>query len=86
MLCFKWYQVLYVSAIYVCRVNAVDCQITIKDFGNCNPELVITDLDLDELAGRDLSGWNLPRDWRPDIYGRRSARARGPRPWDVEPS
>lgn len=32
------------------------------------PELVIADLDLDELERPDPSGWNLPRDRRPDIY------------------
>jgi beta-ureidopropionase len=31
-------------------------------------ELVIADLDLGELRRPDPSGWNLPRDTRPDIY------------------
>ncbi|MBP9945968.1 MAG: acyltransferase [Vicinamibacteria bacterium] len=30
--------------------------------------LVIADLDLDLLGGADPSGWDLPRDRRPDIY------------------
>jgi beta-ureidopropionase len=33
-----------------------------------NPELVVSDLDVGSLAGDDPSGWNLPRDRRPDIY------------------
>lgn len=32
------------------------------------PELVVADLDLDERVRPDPSGWNLPRDQRPDIY------------------
>jgi N-carbamoylputrescine amidase len=36
-----------------------------------DPELVIADLDLAELAAGDPSGWNLPRDVRHDIYGPR---------------
>lgn len=36
-----------------------------------HPELVIATLDLGELARADPSGWNLPRDIRHDIYGRR---------------
>lgn len=32
-------------------------------------ELVIADLDVDALRAPDPSGWNLPRDLRPDIYG-----------------
>ncbi|ACY15915.1 nitrilase-related carbon-nitrogen hydrolase [Haliangium ochraceum] len=31
-------------------------------------ELIIADLDMDELRRPDPSGWNLPRDRRPDIY------------------
>lgn len=31
-------------------------------------ELIISDLDLGELRRPDPSGWNLPRDTRPDIY------------------
>lgn len=31
--------------------------------------LVIADLDLDELARPDPSGWNLRRDARPEVYG-----------------
>ena len=38
---------------------------------SANPELVIADLDLGELEAGDPSGWNLPRDIRYDIYGRR---------------
>jgi beta-ureidopropionase len=34
-----------------------------------HPELIIADLDLDRLNDGDGSGWNLPRDRRPDIYG-----------------
>jgi N-carbamoylputrescine amidase len=34
-----------------------------------HPELVVAALDLGELAAGDPSGWNLPRDVRPDIYG-----------------
>lgn len=34
-----------------------------------HPDLVVCDLDLDELAGGDPSGWDLARDARPDIYG-----------------
>jgi N-carbamoylputrescine amidase len=30
--------------------------------------LVMAEIDLDELAGPDPSGWNLPRDRRPEIY------------------
>lgn len=30
--------------------------------------VVIAEVDLDELSGRDPSGWNLVRDRRPDIY------------------
>ncbi|MBL4845297.1 MAG: acyltransferase [Planctomycetes bacterium] len=33
-----------------------------------HPELVIADLDLDSLAGRDPSGWALARDRRPETY------------------
>lgn len=33
-----------------------------------HPELVISDLDLDSLAGRDPSGWALSRDRRAEIY------------------
>lgn len=33
--------------------------------------LVIADLDLGQLAAGDLSGWNLPRDVRHDIYSKR---------------
>ncbi len=33
-----------------------------------SPRLVIADLDLDLLRGADSSGWDLPRDRRPDIY------------------
>jgi beta-ureidopropionase len=36
-----------------------------------HPDLVIADLDLGELAAGDPSGWNLPRDIRYDIYGKR---------------
>ncbi|MDP1920527.1 MAG: nitrilase-related carbon-nitrogen hydrolase [Myxococcales bacterium] len=36
-----------------------------------HPELIIADLDLGELARPDPSGWNLPRDLRPDIYSPR---------------
>lgn len=32
------------------------------------PELVVADLDLAVLRQPDPSGWNLPRDRRPDIY------------------
>ena len=32
------------------------------------PELIIADLDLDVLRKPDPSGWNLPRDTRPQIY------------------
>ncbi len=32
------------------------------------PELVVADLPLDILRKPDPSGWNLPRDRRPDIY------------------
>jgi len=34
------------------------------------PELVIADIDLGELGRPDPSGWNLPRDLRPEIYGK----------------
>ncbi len=34
-------------------------------------ELVIAEVDLAELRGPDPSGWNLPRDLRPDIYTKR---------------
>jgi beta-ureidopropionase len=37
-----------------------------------SPNLVIADLDFDALGGADPSGWNLPRDRRPDIYRPRS--------------
>jgi len=40
----------------------------IPNIGSPTPELVIADLDLDALRGADPSGWNLPRDRRPDIY------------------
>ncbi len=33
------------------------------------PGLVVCDLPLDALTAEDGSGWNLPRDARPDIYG-----------------
>ncbi len=33
--------------------------------------LIVSDVDLGELARRDPSGWNLPRDVRPDIYSPR---------------
>ena len=33
-----------------------------------HPELAIADVDLRRLAKDDPSGWNLPRDTRPDIY------------------
>jgi len=32
------------------------------------PELIIGAIDLDEIRRPDPSGWNLPRDRRPDIY------------------
>lgn len=32
------------------------------------PELIVADLDLATLGGPDPSGWNLPRDYRGDIY------------------
>ncbi|MBI3847025.1 MAG: acyltransferase, partial [Planctomycetes bacterium] len=35
-----------------------------------HPNLVIADLDLSQLASADPSGWNLPRDARPDLYSR----------------
>jgi N-carbamoylputrescine amidase len=35
-----------------------------------HPNLVIADLDLAELARTDPSGWNLPRDTRPDTYSK----------------
>jgi hypothetical protein len=31
-------------------------------------ELVISDIDLEELDGRDPSGWDIERDRRGDIY------------------
>ena len=34
-----------------------------------HPNLIVADLDLDQLAGDDPSGWGLARDTRPDIYG-----------------
>lgn len=33
-----------------------------------HPELIISDVDLTQLAGPDPSGWNLQRDLRRDIY------------------
>lgn len=33
-----------------------------------HPNLVIGDLDLGQLSAGDPSGWNLPRDIRPEIY------------------
>jgi len=39
-----------------------------------HPNLVIADLDLGELTSGDPSGWNLPRDARPDIYAKRVTR------------
>ncbi|MBL8611089.1 MAG: hypothetical protein JNL38_27345 [Myxococcales bacterium] len=39
-----------------------------------HPNLVIADLDLSELTSGDPSGWNLPRDARPDIYAKRVTR------------
>ena len=33
-----------------------------------HPELIISDVDLSQLAGPDPSGWNLKRDLRRDIY------------------
>ncbi len=36
-----------------------------------HPEVVVADLDLGELSASDPSGWNLPRDVRHEIYGRR---------------
>lgn len=36
-----------------------------------DPELVIADLDLEALTRSDPSGWNLPRDTRPEIYSPR---------------
>jgi len=35
-----------------------------------NPHLVVSDLNLGSLAASDPSGWDLPRDTRPDIYSR----------------
>ena len=35
-----------------------------------HPNLVVADLDIDALEGGDPSGWNLPRDERPEIYSR----------------
>ncbi|MBI3073994.1 MAG: acyltransferase [Deltaproteobacteria bacterium] len=35
------------------------------------PNLIIADLDLADLAGTDPSGWNLSRDARPEIYSSR---------------
>ena len=36
-----------------------------------DPELIIADVDLGALSGPDPSGWDLPRDLRPDIYSPR---------------
>lgn len=36
-----------------------------------HPKLIVSDLDLGELAAGDLAGWNLPRDIRHDIYSKR---------------
>jgi beta-ureidopropionase len=49
-----------------------------------HPNLVVADLDFKALEGRDSSGWNFERDWRPDIYGRRHERTKAPRPWDAD--
>jgi beta-ureidopropionase len=46
-----------------------------------HPNLAVADLDLKALEGRDSSGWNFERDWRPDIYGRRRERSESARPW-----
>lgn len=46
-----------------------------------HPNLAVSDLDLKALEGRDSSGWNFERDWRPDIYGRRQERSESARPW-----
>ena len=35
-----------------------------------NPKIVIAEVDLASLAAPDPSGWNLPRDTRPEIYRR----------------
>ncbi len=36
-----------------------------------HPELIVSDVELAELSRPDPSGWNLPRDLRPDIYSPR---------------
>ena len=36
-----------------------------------HPNLVVADVPLGQLAGKDLSGWNLPRDIRHSIYSKR---------------
>jgi len=40
---------------------------TLPDLSN-HPNLIISDITLEELTSPDPAGWNLPRDTRPDIY------------------
>lgn len=42
-----------------------------------HPELVIADVDLGSLGAPDPSGWDLPRDYRADIYSPRGGSAPG---------
>jgi N-carbamoylputrescine amidase len=53
----------YFGASYFAGPNGV-----LPRVASPSEELVIADLDLDVLRGADPSGWNLPRDRRPDIY------------------
>jgi N-carbamoylputrescine amidase len=46
-----------------------------------HPEIVVAELDLEDLAQPEQSGWNLTRDKRPNIYGRRAPQRQGKRPW-----
>ena len=58
----------YFGSSYFCGPNGPCPDLCADD-----PELVVADLDLAELAGADPSGWDLPRDTRDAIYswGRR---------------
>jgi len=56
-----WSQ-LYFGESYFCGPGGVLANLSER------PELVISDVDLGELSRPDPSGWNLPRDRRPDIY------------------
>ncbi len=63
------WSITYFGESYVCGPNGL------VPNRSTHSELVLCDLDLAELRSPDPSGWNLPRDLRPDIYSPRPARS-----------